>query len=269
MRQVLYIPHGGGPLPLLGDPAYARLASMLRSLNAAVAQSRAIVVVTAHWECDQVGFCTADKPGMLYDYYGFPAAAYRIRYPAPGAAALAATLASRLAKQGIETAFDSERGFDHGTFVPMTLIRPEADIPILQMSLLSSLDPGQHWAVGQAIGGLLEDDTTLLGSGFSFHNLQALRGGYGEDPGPAEALANAFHHWLDEVVCTAQLTSIERRQQLSAWAEAPGARFCHPREEHLLPLHVCAGAADAAGMSAEKIFGEAVKGYRTSGYRWH
>ena len=183
MGQIFYIPHGGGPLPLLGDPGYASLSTMLRTLNAKVADSKAIVLVTAHWESQRPCLATAPWPAMLFDYYGFPEEAYRIRYPAPGAPELAESVASALAAEGFDPEFDADRGFDHGTFVPMALIRPEADIPILQMSLLSSLDPAQHLSIGRAFSGLLREGITLIGSGFSFHNLDALRGRLGGGSG--------------------------------------------------------------------------------------
>ncbi len=267
MGQIMYIPHGGGPLPLLGDPAYASLATALRALNGDLAGCKAIVLVTAHWEADRPSLSTAAAPGMLYDYYGFPEESYQIRYPAPGAPDLAKSVATVLAEHGFEAELDGERGFDHGTFVPMMLIRPEADIPILQMSLLASLDPARHLALGRALKSLLDDDIALIGSGFSFHNLGALTGRMGGDLDQARTLAGAFHTWLDETVCGPGLSTEERGSRLASWAEAPGARFCHPREEHLLPLYVCFGAA--AGRRAEQIFGEPVKGYQTSGYRWN
>lgn len=265
MGQVFYIPHGGGPMPLLGDPNYARLAEALRALHPQVAGSKAIIVVTAHWEADQPHLSAAAKPGMLYDYYGFPDAAYQISYPAPGAPELAQEAASALAAAGFEPELDAERGYDHGTFVPMALIQPEADIPLLQMSLLSSLDPAAHIAMGRALAPLLADGITVIGSGFSFHNLPALTGRLGGNLRQGQKMAEDFHDWLDEAVCG---PSEERSRRLNAWVEAPGARFCHPREEHLLPLHVCFGAAEAAGLPPVRFFGEPVKGYQTTGYHW-
>lgn len=268
MKQVLYIPHGGGPLPLLGDPGYARLATALRQLNATVEGTKAIILVTAHWEADQPTLATASKPGMLFDYYGFPEAAYEIDYPAPGAPEIADLVAAVLKSEGFSPQFDPDRGFDHGTFIPMALIRPQADIPILQISLLSSLDPAAHLAMGRALANLPLDNVTLIGSGFSFHNLGALTGRLKDDHQTGPARAQAFHAWLDDVVCGSAHTPADRARELAGWAAAPGARFCHPREEHLLPLHVCHGAASAKGMTARTIFSEPVKGFRTSGYHW-
>lgn len=268
MGQVLFIPHGGGPLPLLGDPGYAGLASALRGLHGTLSSSRAIILVTAHWEADLPCVATAARPSMLYDYYGFPEESYRFEYPAPGATELSGAAVSALDAAGIGAQCDADRGFDHGTFVPMMLMRPEADIPILQMSLMASLDPARHLAMGRALASLLDDDITLIGSGFSFHNINALRGRAPIEREQGYAQARAFHAWIDEAVCSPELSPDDRSERLAAWESAPGARFCHPREEHLMPLHVCLGAALQSGMSVRQIFNEPVKGFQTSGYHW-
>jgi aromatic ring-opening dioxygenase catalytic subunit (LigB family) len=148
-------------------------------------------------------------------------------------------------------------------------MRPEADIPILQMSMLASLDPAQHVAMGAALAPLLQDDIVLIGSGFSFHNLKALQGRLGEQEAQrGQSLAKEFHDYLDRAVCAPELGIEDRNLMLMNWENAPGARFCQPREEHLLPLHVCYGAARQAGLSGTRIFGEPVKGFQTSGYLW-
>jgi aromatic ring-opening dioxygenase catalytic subunit (LigB family) len=269
MGRAYFIAHGGGPMPLLGHPDYASLAASLRALGPDLAGAEAAIVVTAHWEEDAVALSTAERPGMLYDYYGFPEEAYRIRYPAPGSPALAEKVRTALAAEGIASRLDGERGFDHGTFVPMALLRPQADLPILQMSVLSSLDPVGHLAIGRALAPLLAADIALIGSGFSFHNMAALTGRLdAEKAKTGRTLAAEFHAWLDRTVCDPALSPEQRHDLLAAWATAPGARFCQPREEHLLPLHVCAGAALAAGLTAQRNFGEPVKGYQTSGYVW-
>lgn len=268
MAKVFYIPHGGGPLPLMGDPGYASLAEALRGLNAAVAGSKAIVVVTAHWEAPRPCLSTAARPGMLFDYHGFPEETYRYDYPAPGAVDLVGPVAEALSTAGFTADTDAERGYDHGTFVPMLLIRPEADIPLLQMSLLASLSAEQHIAMGRALANVLSDDVALIGSGFSFHNIGALIGRLDDSANEGRAMAKDFHDWLDETICGPSLAPEERQSRLEAWDTAPGARFCHPREEHLLPLHVCYGAAAEAGLTPSQMFGEPVKGYQTSGYAW-
>ncbi|MEO9901479.1 MULTISPECIES: class III extradiol ring-cleavage dioxygenase [Alphaproteobacteria] len=268
MGQILFIPHGGGPLPLLGDAGYASLASALRGFHGTISGSKAIILVTAHWEAELPCLSTAPRPEMLFDYYGFPEESYRFNYPALGATDLVEPVVAALNERGIGAERDETRGFDHGTFIPMMLMRPEADIPILQMSLLASLDPRQHLEMGRALAGLLDQDITLIGSGFSFHNIEALIGRNRIDLEEGYAKAKAFHAWMDEAICADDVTPDDRARRLMHWEEAPGARFCHPREEHLLPLHVCAGAAFEAGFNVEQIFNEPVKGYQTSGYRW-
>jgi aromatic ring-opening dioxygenase catalytic subunit (LigB family) len=174
---------------------------------------------------------------MLYDYYGFPPEAYTITWPAAGDPALAARVQALLNDAGISSAADATRGFDHGTFVPLKLTYPGADIPALQLSLMSSLDPAQHIAMGRALVPLRDEGVFIVASGMTFHNLRALRGA-----GTNAALGDAFDAWLGD---TMQQEPAERDRRLTMWGQAPGARFAHPREEHLLPLMVAAGAAES------------------------
>lgn len=268
MGHVYYLPHGGGPLPLLGDPNYARLGQMLGGLGPALAEHEAVIVVTAHWECPVVNLTSAPRPSMLYDYNGFPDAAYKFQYTAPGAPELAASVAHALNAHGLACQLDAKRGYDHGTFVPMMLMRPQADIPVLQMSLLDSLDPAAHIGVGRALGDLANRNVAIVGSGFSFHNMAALMGRLGAAEAEGQRLARAFHEWLEENVCAPDVAPERRAHALESWSHAPGARFCHPREEHLLPLHVCLGAAEADGLTARTIFSEPIKGFQTVGFHW-
>lgn len=263
-QQVFFIPHGGGPLPLMDHDSQQGLITLLRGLERQIARSRAIVVITAHWEAEIVHFSGASQPPLLFDYYNFPPETYDYVYPAPGAPDLAREASALLAAAGIKSVIDPERGFDHGTFVPMMLVRPLADIPILQMSLLASLDPDAHMALGRALAPLLKQDVTIIGSGLSFHNLGALLRGQpmtgSED--------DAFDSWLGDTLTSPKRDDVQRARNLSRWSEAPGARFCHPREEHLLPLHVCFGAASAAGLVCDNIFRDRLMGFMTSGFRW-
>jgi aromatic ring-opening dioxygenase catalytic subunit (LigB family) len=262
--RIYFLPHGGGPLPLMGDPAHQGVIDLMHGLGERFAKCRAVIVVTAHWEADVVTFSGAERPSLVFDYFGFPPETYEYDYPAPGAPDLAARAAELLGAAGIAGRIDPERGYDHGTFVPMMLIRPEADIPILQMSLLASFDPAAHVAVGKALSPLLEDGIALIGSGLSFHNLGALLRG---KPMPADE-DRAFDDWLNETLLDPALGATERDARLAAWADAPGARFCHPREDHLLPLHVCYGAAAAANLRPANIFRDRLMGFLTSGFCW-
>lgn len=238
---VVYLPHGGGPWPFVDlglDPNEVdSLAGYLRSVrDLPKTAPKALLVISAHWEEAAPTVMTAERPTLLYDYYGFPPESYQITWPAPGAPALAARVCELLSAAGFDTRRDPERGFDHGTFVPLKLTYPDAEIPTIQLSLKTGLDPGQHLAMGRALAPLRDEGVFIIGSGMSFHNLRALR-----DP-RARGPAAEFDAWLQE---TAGLEQKERDVRLGAWSQAPGGRFSHPREEHLLPLMVVAGAAGA------------------------
>ncbi len=176
------------------------------------------------------------KSELIFDYYGFPPHTYELTYPAPGAPALAEQIVKTLTAAGIASATDASRGFDHGMFIPLKLIFPQADIPVVQLSLHQSLDPVQHLVAGRALETLRDQDVLIIGSGMSFNNMRA----YGNPKyGP---VSDAFDEWLTKAV---EATPQERFNLLSNWERAPGARDCHPprAEEHLLPLMTVAGAA--------------------------
>ncbi|MCP3103662.1 dioxygenase [Myxococcus sp. K15C18031901] len=236
---VVFVPHGGGPWPFvdlgMGDRAELDdLAAYLRSVRTLPkTPPRALLVVSAHWEERVPTVMTSANPPILYDYYGFPPESYRITWPAPGEPRLAARVRELLQGAGFETGTDAQRGFDHGTFVPLKLTYPDADVPTVQLSLLESLDPAEHLALGRALAPLRDEGVLIIGSGMTFHNLRAFGA-------PGREISRAFDAWLTE---SAVLASAERDQRLTAWARAPQARAAHPREEHLLPLMVVAGAA--------------------------
>ncbi len=201
----------------------------------------ALLVISAHWEAPVFTFQTDPAPPLLFDYHGFPPHTYRLTWPAPGAPALAERAADLLALTGIETAFDARRGFDHGVFVPLKVAFPAADIPCVQMSLKAGLDPEAHRAAGAALAPLRDEGVLILGSGNSFHNQQVLMAGMA---GRARGVAGEdFDAWLSEAATHPDPR--ERDRRLAGWRRAPGARHAHPREEHLLPLIVVAGAAGA------------------------
>lgn len=241
-QPTLFIPHGGGPWPWVPRlrQAHAELEAHLSALPATLpAPPRALLVVSAHWEAPVATVSTAARPGMLYDYYNFPAATYQVKYGAPGAPDLAETVQGLLQSAGVATATDASRGFDHGTFVPLAVAWPDADVPVLQLSLMAGLDPQAHLDVGRALAPLREDGVLIVGSGLSYHNLP---GFFGRVPTKAVD-SEAFDAWLSHTVAADPATRAER---LRAWSQAPGARASHPREEHLLPLMVAAGAALAS-----------------------
>lgn len=262
--DILYLPHGGGPLPLLGDERHAGLVRFLQTIPQQMRTPDVIIVVSAHWEEALPTVSGAASPGMIYDYYGFPEPAYTIRYPAPGAPAVAAAIVATLKDNGIEATVDPDRGFDHGTFVPLLLMYPEAAIPVVQVSLVDTLDPAALLAIGAALAAVAAGDTLLVGSGMSYHNMAGFMSG---DPQVVERSA-VFDQWLNDVVVGKGLTASQRSEQLRAWAQAPAARHCHPREEHLLPLHVCCGAGQARGLQAVNVFREPLLGAEVSGFLW-
>ncbi len=236
--RVLYIPHGGGPLPLLGDSGHREMVEALPLLAREVGRPSAIVVVSAHWEAPNVTVTSGERPGLLYDYYGFPDEAYEIQYPAPGSPELARRIVSSLKEAGVAAREDEDRGFDHGLFVPLALMYPEADIPCVQVSLVKGLDPDLHIRLGEALGALAREDILILGSGFSFHNMREFSFGGGDEKDPKN---DAFQAWLQETLGAEDISEADRRARLAAWERGPHARYCHPREEHLLPLQVCYG----------------------------
>lgn len=259
---VLFIPHGGGPLPLLGDPGHRPLVDFLSAIPGRWAPPKAILVVSAHWEAPRPTILGDEHPDLYFDYYGFPPESYRFRYPAANPAVWRTRLREVLDEAGFETGEQSGRGYDHGVFVPLLLMRPEADIPVVQLSLVEGLNPRTHIELGRALAPLRDEGVLILGSGLSFHNMRLLRGGEGGD----DEASQRFHGWLVEVLGNRSIGADDRYRQLVDWAEAPDARICHPREEHLLPLHLCLGAA--AGEPAEIVFDQPLFGQRTIGALW-
>jgi aromatic ring-opening dioxygenase catalytic subunit (LigB family) len=239
--DVLFISHGGGPMPLLGDPGHRDMVDRLTELAGTLRKPSAILVISAHWKESVATITSGASPSLIYDYYGFPAEAYRIEYPCPGEPALARQVYQALDQAGIPARLDDRRGFDHGLFVPLKLMYPAADIPCIQLSLVNSLDASTHLAIGRALQALDYDNLLVIGSGFSFHNMRAF---FAEQTPEIQARNQAFEDWLEQTCGDGSLAESERAERLIHWERAPHARFCHPREEHLLPLHVCYGLAN-------------------------
>lgn len=242
LRQpTLFIPHGAGPCFFMDwnpPTAWNRMADYLRSVGDTLPERpRAIVMVSAHWLEPAFGVTGTPRPELIYDYYGFPPHTYELRYPAPGEPALAERVATLLNQGGQPARVDPQRGFDHGMFIPLKLMFPDADIPVIQLSLRHDLDPQAHLDAGRALAPLRDQGVLIIGSGMSFHNMRA----YGD--ARFGAPSEQFDRWLTETV---EAEPAERYQRLVDWAQAPAARLCHPprAEEHLIPLLVAAGAAD-------------------------
>ncbi|MGB0237586.1 MAG: DODA-type extradiol aromatic ring-opening family dioxygenase [Cycloclasticus sp.] len=260
----IYIPHGGGPcffMEWTRGPAdtWDRMKHWLQNLHKSLPrQPEAIVIFSAHWEEDLIKINAQPHPPLYFDYYGFPPHTYELTYPAPGSPELAKQIQSLLASADIESELDPHHGYDHGTFVPLKVMFPDADIPVVQVSLQRQLNPAFHVQVGAALQVLREQNIFILGSGMSFHNMEILR--HGQD---IDNHSTLFDNWLTDA-CTAE--PIERNKQLTNWSSAPSAKQSHPREEHLLPLMVIAGSAGKD--VGKRIFKDNVMGADVSAYQF-
>ena len=236
----LYLPHGGGPCFFMewtmGPPdTWERMARWLRGIGGGLPEApRALLVVSAHWEAPVPTVTSSAAPPLLYDYYGFPPHTYELRWPALGSPDLATRVRGLLSKAGIESGEDAKRGFDHGVFVPLKLTYPDAQLPTVQLSLRAGLQPREHLAIGRALAPLRDEGVFLVGSGMSYHNMRGFM------TPAARPHSQRFDEWIAQTV---SLEAAQRDAALSAWQKAPSARESHPREEHLLPLMVMAGAA--------------------------
>ena len=263
--SILYIPHGGGPLPLMEHPGHTTLTKFLKTISTRIPKPEAIVVISAHWERDIPVITANPTPELIYDYFGFPQAAYEITYPAMGATDLAHTMQRLLSQARIKARTDDRRGFDHGLFVPLKQMYPDASIPCLQLSLTADLDPSAHLAAGNALSPLCHKNILVLGSGFSFHNMGAFAD-YDPEVDIEDPENHAFQQWLIQTCTAPDISPNQRRERLIHWEQTAHSRYCHPREEHLLPLHVCAGVAGYG--QAETVFRDKIMGKEAVAFLW-
>ncbi|QNQ11617.1 DODA-type extradiol aromatic ring-opening family dioxygenase [Sphingomonas alpina] len=259
----LFVPHGGGPCFFM-DPAGGPPDAMWRPMQAYLAgliaslpeRPRAILLVSGHWEEDDITMHFGNGQPLMYDYSGFPAHTYHLQWPAPGAPDVARRAGELLAASGFPVREESVRGWDHGVFIPMMVAVPGADIPLAQMSLRKDLDPAAHIAIGRALAPLRDEGVLIIGSGMSFHNLRAR--------GPQ--VTPVADQW--DAALTAAVTDPDpaaRTERVIRWEELPHARFAHPEAEHLLPLMVALGAGgDDPGVCdyRDHVLGWTVSGYR-------
>ncbi len=254
----LYIPHGGGPCFFMDDPAgtWTGMETFLKELPGRLPEPpRAILIVSGHWESEGFLFGAHPRPELIFDYYGFPPHTYQLSWPAPGDPALAERAAGLLRAAGYATGTDPDRGIDHGVFVPLKVAFPDADVPVVEMSLDQGLDPMLAWSAGRALRPLRDEGVLILGAGMSFHNLPAYRRPQASEP------SIAFDDWLADAIAEPE----GRGERLAGWVNAPAARFAHPREEHLLPLMVAAGASKGPG---RRVYGEMVMDTMISGFEF-
>lgn len=256
-------------MPIMGDANHKdiiyslkhRVPKLLR-LNTPDAP-KGIVLVTAHWTTSTPIITSSAKPGLLYDYYGFPKETYTLKYDAPGSPSISDKVKAAMEKEGLEPVLDAKRNWDHGVFVPMTLINPKADIPIVQVSVLKSEDPAQHFAMGRALQKLRDENIAVIGSGFaSFHNLAKM----GELMmgrqlgGAVSPFKKRSDEWNDALTgaVSGESTS-DRVAALKEWRKFPHADEMHPKYggEHFLPLLVCsaAGGDEKAGFYKDEFIG--------------
>ncbi|KKA26524.1 hypothetical protein TD95_004834 [Thielaviopsis punctulata] len=253
---IVCLSHGGGPMPLLDDPRHKSIISSLKNRVPKIlglgtsSQPRAIALVTAHWQTSEPTVSSAAKHSLLYDYYGFPKETYNLKYDASGSPEIAAQISEALKEEGVTATLDAKRGWDHGVFVPFLLINPKADVPIVQVSILSSEDPAEHFRIGAALNKLRDQNIAVVGSGFaSFHNLRIMMGMMhdGENPLARQAFKKRSDEWNDAVA--AAVTTVDRGErltQLQKWREFPNAFEMHPPNggDHFMPLLVCSAAAE-------------------------
>lgn len=258
-----FISHGGGPWPYMSKETgstFELLAASLRAIPAQLGElPKAVLMISGHWEQDEIAVMANPHPPMIYDYSGFPDYTYRVKYSAAGSPALANRVQGALKAANIPSHLDAERGFDHGTYSPLVVIYPQANVPVVQLSLRSDYDPAFHLKMGQALAPLRSEGILIIGSGLSYHNLRRMGTA-------AKVPSEAFDAWLGEAILKNRGEA--RDLKLLHWAEAPSARVAHPQEDHLLPLMVAAGAA--ADEEATLIYHETdfMGGMTVSSYRF-
>lgn len=234
-----FISHGGGPWPWLKAQmpgVYDNLEASLKDIPRQLGTTpRAVLMVSGHWEERDFTVMSSPQPQMVYDYSGFPAFTYQIKYPAPGSPEVARRVQELLRGAGFAAPAEDRRGFDHGTFAPLAAVYPQADVPVLQLSIRNDYDPEAHLAAGRALAPLRDEGVVIVGSGLSYHNLRRF-GFAGQHP------SREFDAWLTDAVCGS--VGEGRNAKLRTWTSAPSARLAHPEEDHLIPLMVAVGAAE-------------------------
>lgn len=245
----LFISHGAPTLLIEDSPTR----TFLRGLGQGLGRPKAILCVSAHWETERPTLTAATRPETIYDFHGFPKALYEHVYPAPGDPDLARAASDLLGAAGFPADLDRERGLDHGAWVPLSLMYPRADIPVVQLSVQPAVGPEHHLALGGALRPLREQGVLVLGSGSLTHNLRdvmmRLRGGSEADRNAVVPWARAFEAWIDRALTAGDLDALAQYRD-----RAPEAVTAHPTDEHLLPLHVAAGAGGGPGIALHRAF---------------
>ena len=234
-----FISHGGGPWPYMEDfrKNFQMLEASLKAIPLEIEiLPKALLVISGHWEEPDFTVMSSAHPPMVYDYSGFPEHTYHVTYDAPGSPELALRVRALIESAGMPAKLDPQRGFDHGTFTPLVIMYPDANVPVVQLSMKSGYDPATHLAVGRALAPLREEGVLIIGSGLSYHNLRQF------GPGARE-VSKTFDDWLQDTLVESEPSA--RTVRLLDWSSAPAARQAHPREDHLIPLMVSVGAAES------------------------
>ena len=262
-QPVLFIPHGAGPCFFMEwqpTDTWDQMAEFLKGISSRLPRRpKAVLIISAHWQTPEFSITTSMQPDLIYDYYGFPEHTYQLTYPAVGAPVLAERIGNMLTDAGLSNKQDATRGFDHGVFIPLKLIFPNADIPVVQLSLRQDLDPEAHLMAGKAIAALRDEGVLIVGSGMSFHNMR----GYCDKKFTAPSVV--FDNWLTKTVAADEDV---RFAALSDWSKAPHAIESHllGSEEHLIPLMVIAGAAGTD--QGQKVYSQQVMKTQISAFQF-
>lgn len=255
----IYLFHGGGPFPLTQEASQYSIRKFLQELPTKIPKPNTIILISAHWESTQVRILSKKEPNLLFDYYGFPKDLYNFKYPAKNNLDVVKKIRELFEKENITYKLDDNRDYDHGVFVPLLLMYPEANIPVVQISLVKGLDPATHFRIGQIIAPLREEGVLILGSGSSFHgfflNLKK------DD---LKKHSEIFDQALCDICTNLKYSNEERKKKILEWAKLPSAKYAHPREEHLIPLLVNLGAAD--GMAGERIYEDYYDDFKMGAY---
>jgi len=256
----LFLSHGSPTLAIEPSPARDFLAGYGRKLG----KPRAIVIASAHFGSARPAVDGDARPGMIYDFRGFPDALYHIIYPAPGDPVTAVKVAGLLQAAGFAPTVVKDRGYDHGTWVPLSLLYPEADVPVVQLSVQPQLGAAHHLDVGRALATLKGEDILVIGSGSASHNLlEFFRGGYAADA-PTPGWVSSFDDWVRAKAEAGAVDDLVHYRE-----RAPHARENHPSEEHFVPFHVALGAA-GDGAKGELIHSSHQNGVLTmDAYAFH
>ncbi|WP_371322615.1 class III extradiol ring-cleavage dioxygenase [Dechloromonas sp. ZY10] len=236
LLPTLFVPHGAPTFALKPGAAGAAIARLADKLP----RPRAVIVVSAHWQTPLPTVGSATRLETIHDFWGFPDELYALRYPASGCPEAAREIAATLSAAGVPVALDNERGLDHGAWVPLRLLYPEADVPVIPLSLPLSGGPQAAWELGRALAPLSKRGFLIVGSGSVTHNLRDYQMAW-RNGGQTPAYVRQFADWVDS-----QLQAGDTAALLAYRQQAPGGAQAHPSDEHLLPLFVAWGAAQAA-----------------------